>query len=73
MSFTQRKFSKIGLDYTIDCVVLEKISTICDLGVTLDEGFSFNRHIDSVMVSKTFGKLGFIRRCAAEFHDPYTL
>jgi ribonucleases P/MRP protein subunit RPP40 len=59
MSFTRRK-SLIQEACRIDNVVLERVSSICDLGVTLDESLSFGRHIDSV-ISRANGKLGFIR------------
>jgi hypothetical protein len=71
MSFTRRKTPLLG-NYLINDASLERVSSICDLGVTLDETLSFNRHIDS-MVSRANGKLGFIRRCATEFHDPFAL
>jgi hypothetical protein len=71
MSFTRRKFPFMA-NYSISGSVLEKVTSFCDLGVTLDETLTFNRHIDSI-ISKANGKLGFIRRCASEFYDPYAL
>jgi hypothetical protein len=71
MSFTRRK-SPIQAAYRIDNVVLERLSSICDLNITLDESLSFCRHINSV-ISRANGKLGFIRCCASEFYYPHAL
>jgi hypothetical protein len=52
--------------------LLDRISSINDLGVIMDEKMNFSEHID-VMVGKAFAMLGFIRRLSFEFRDPYTL
>jgi hypothetical protein len=52
--------------------VLDRVSSINDLGVIMDEKMTFSEHVD-VMVAKTFAMLGFIRRLSLKFRDPYTL
>jgi hypothetical protein len=52
--------------------VLDRVSSINDLGVIMDEKIYFSEHMD-VMVGKAFAMLGFIRRLSSEFRDPYTL
>jgi hypothetical protein len=52
--------------------MLDRVSSINDLGVIMDEKMTFFVHVD-VMVSKAFAMLGFIRRLSMDFRDPYTL
>jgi hypothetical protein len=52
--------------------VLDRVSSINDVGVIMDEKMDFSEHVD-VMVGKAFAMLGFIRRLSLEFRDPYTL
>jgi hypothetical protein len=52
--------------------VLDRVSSINDLGVIMDEKMNFSEHVD-VMVGKDFAMLGFIRRLSFELRDPYTL
>jgi hypothetical protein len=52
--------------------VLDRVSSINDLGVIMDDKLTFSEHVD-VMVAKAFEMLGFIRRLSLEFRDPYTL
>jgi hypothetical protein len=52
--------------------VLDRMSSINNLGVIMDEKMTFSEHVD-VMVAKAFAMLGFIRRLSLEFRDPYTL
>ncbi|XP_055632891.1 uncharacterized protein LOC129773314 [Toxorhynchites rutilus septentrionalis] len=51
---------------------LERISSICDLGVMIDSKLRFIEHVD-IMTAKAFSVLGFIRRHANEFTDDYVL
>jgi hypothetical protein len=51
--------------------VLDRMSSINDLGVIMDEKTTFSEHVD-VMVAKAFAMLGFISRLSLEFGDPYT-
>jgi hypothetical protein len=41
--------------------VLDRVGSINDLGVIMDEKMYFSEHVD-VMVGKAFAMLGFIRR-----------
>jgi hypothetical protein len=52
--------------------MLDRVSSINDLGVIMDAKISFLEHMD-VMVANTFAMLGFIRRLSLEFRDPYIL
>lgn len=53
-------------------IQLERVQSIRDLGVTIDSQLRFNEHV-SVTTAKAFSVLGFIRRNATHFTDPYTL
>jgi hypothetical protein len=46
--------------------VLERVSSINNLGVIMNERITFSEHVD-VMVAKAFAMLGFIRRLLLEF------
>lgn len=48
--------------------VVQKVTTIKDLGVTLDVKLSFEAHIDNI-VNKAFKMLGFILRSTKDFKD----
>jgi hypothetical protein len=50
--------------------VLDRVSSINDFAVIMDEKMTFSEHVD-VMVA--FAMQGFIRRLSLEFRDPYTL
>jgi hypothetical protein len=52
--------------------VLDRVSSIYDLVVIMDEKMNFSEEVD-VMVGKAFAMLGFIRKMSFEFRDPYTL
>lgn len=69
-------FARRGTPYThqyyIGTTPLERVQSICDLGVTLDSKLRFNEHISSV-ISKAWSALGFIRRHASMFNDVYAL
>ncbi|XP_065080276.1 uncharacterized protein LOC135703097 [Ochlerotatus camptorhynchus] len=54
--------------YRMETASLERVSSICDLGVTIDSRFRFNEHV-SITTVKAFSVLGFIRRHASEFTD----
>ena len=57
--------------YTINGIKLELVQTFNDLGVLLDMKLNFRDHI-SKTVNKASGMMGFIKRWAKEFSDPYT-
>jgi hypothetical protein len=50
--------------------VLDRVSSITDLGVIMDEKMNFS---EQGLVGKAFAMLGFIRRLSFEFRDPYIL
>jgi hypothetical protein len=50
--------------------VLNRMSSINDLGVIMDEKMTFSEHVD-FMVAKAFAM--FMRRLSLEFRDPYIL
>ena len=51
-------------------IELEKVNAFCDLGVLLDPKLRFNLHINFI-INKANRCLGFIKRWAKEFDDPY--
>ena len=57
-------------DYLLDGSILDCVSSIVDLGILLDRKLSFDSHI-STMINKAYGVLGFMKRWAKEFSDPY--
>jgi hypothetical protein len=52
--------------------MLDRVSSINDLGVIMIEKMTFSEHVD-VIVAKCFGMLGFIWRFLLEFRGPFTL
>lgn len=71
ISFTRRSRS-VSHDYFIGSVIIERVDSICDLGVTIDAKLKFNDHVGAT-VAKSFAALGFIRCHAADFTDVYAL
>lgn len=69
ISFSRRK-DIISSNYSIDNVILKKVSTIRDLGITLDNKINFNHHIDK-MTNNARRTLAFVKRRSKEFKDPY--
>jgi len=57
-------------DYHLNGFQLEKVCSFVDLGVTLDPKLRFHFHIEKI-VNKATCTLGFIKRWAKEFLDPY--
>jgi hypothetical protein len=59
----------VEFSYMLGGTVLDRLSSIYDPGVIIDEKMNFSEHID-VMVGKAFAMLGFIRDChsIAEIH-----
>lgn len=68
ISFTKR-VQKIIYEYKIGNEKLKYVSEIVDLGVTLDEKWSFRSHIEK-MISASNKMVGFINRSCKEFRDP---
>jgi hypothetical protein len=71
ITFSRTRYP-VEFSYMLGGTVLDRVSSINDLGVIMDEKMTFSEHID-VMVGKAFAMLGFIRRLSLEFRDPYTL
>ena len=67
MSTTHSR-TKIEYPYTVDDIVLERVSSKIDLGVVIDDKLSFNEHIAHV-VRKSYRALGFIFRCERYFSN----
>lgn len=62
----------IAVKYSLGGHYLEVVESFIDLGILLDAKLNFNAHITSV-VNKARGVLGFIKRRAKEFSDPYII
>ena len=69
MTFSRNR-PYLGL-YTIDSTLLQRITSVKDLGVLFDCKLNFNLHI-STIVNEAKGVLGFIKRWSKEFNDPFT-
>lgn len=67
-----RTRSDIVFDYKLMDKTLEKVTSIRDLGLIVDNKLRFSEHI-SATIAKAFVVLGFVRRNAADFEDVYTL
>lgn len=59
-------------NYNINSSNLIRVTEIIDLGITFRYDFDFSAHIDS-MISKAYGKLGFIKRKSTNFSNLKTL
>ena len=69
-SMTFSRVAVSNVEYNVGDYTLQAVSSFVDLGVTMDSKLKFNLHI-SKMVSKATCTLGFIKRWAKEFKDPY--
>lgn len=58
--------------YKMESAPLTRVTSICDLGVTIDTKVQFNDHV-GITTAKAFSVLGLIRRHASEFTDIYAL
>ena len=67
-----RKRTPLLSSYSMGLNELERVSSIVDLGVTIDSKACFNEHI-ALTTSKAFATLGFLRRNAADFVDLHAL
>lgn len=65
MSITHSR-NKIVFPYTLCGRVVERVHSIADLGVIIDDKLSFNEHIDFI-TRKSYQLLGFIFRCGKYF------
>ena len=68
MSFYRRAY--IQNTYFLIQTKLETVTTFVDLGITMDHKLSFINHINNT-VNKARSMLGFIKRWAKEFRDPF--
>lgn len=71
ISFTRRN-DPYAYQYTMDTKGLERVQSICDLGVTIDSKLKFNEHI-AIITTKAYSVLGFVHRNASNFTDIYAL
>jgi Reverse transcriptase (RNA-dependent DNA polymerase) len=71
MSFG-RSASSIDFQFRIGDTPLDRVDKFKDLGVWMDQRMTFVHHIE-LMVAKSSKMLGFIKRMARDFQDPYTL
>lgn len=71
ISFTRKRAPLIN-NYMMGENVLERVSFMKDLGVTINSKACFNEHISST-TSKAFATLRFLRRNAADFSDTNAL
>ena len=62
--------SSLILQYNIDGHSLSTVDSFVDLGLLMDPKLNFNSHVIT-MVNKANGVLGFVKRWAKEFSDPY--
>lgn len=70
ISFTRNR-NKIIFNYQIDGTQLDRVSSIRDLGITLDEKFTLDQHIDAIC-TKAYQMLGFVLRVTKQFKKPST-
>lgn len=70
ISFTKNK-NKILYNYEIGGHVLNKVTEVRDLGVTLDEKLTFDKHIDKIC-TKAYRMLGFVLRTTKPFKKAST-
>lgn len=67
-----RKKKPIRFDYSISGQILERVSQVRDLGVTLDCALTFKPHYNDVL-NKANRQLGFIFKISEDFRDPLCL
>lgn len=71
MSLTH-SLNKVIFSYSVNDTALDRVSSIKDLGVIIDEKLSFNEHVDNV-TRKAYKMLGFIFRCGKFFKNPRSM
>lgn len=62
----------ISYDYELNGVVLDRVTSIADLGVIFDSSLRFNLHIDSA-IHRAFRLCGFIKRQTRDFKDIFSV
>lgn len=68
MTFT--RYSSFSTAYFINGTQLKAVDSILDLGIYFDKKLNFNTHV-TFATNKATSVLGFIKRWAKEFKDPY--
>lgn len=68
ITFTRSR-KPINFIYSINNTLIERVNTIRDLGVILDNKLTMTSHLDA-MVSKAYRNLGFVKRTCKVLNDP---
>lgn len=71
ISFTRSR-APIQQSYSIGVHELDRVTSVKDLGVVVDNKVTFNEHI-ATTTAKAFSLLGFLRRITKSFQDVYAL
>jgi hypothetical protein len=71
ITFSRTRYP-VEFAYILARTVLDRVSSINNLVVIMDEKMNFSEHVD-IMVGKAIAMLGIIIRLSFEFKDPYTL
>lgn len=71
LNFTRNRIIK-DFSYVINNIILKKVSSIRDLGITLDSKFIFDKHINDIKC-KSLKMMGFIHRICKPFKDPQSI
>lgn len=71
LSFSRSR-NPIIADYCMNGQRLDRVDSIKDLGVVVDNKMRFNQHI-ALTTAKAFAMLGFLKRNTTQFDDFYTL
>ena len=56
-----RSMNPIVFNYTMNGVPLKRVDTVCDLGITITNSLSWNKHIESI-ISKASRMSGLVKR-----------
>jgi hypothetical protein len=68
ITFSRTRYP-VEFSYLLAGTVLDRVTSINDLEVIMDEKMNILEHID-VMIGKAFAMMGFIRRLSVDFRDP---
>lgn len=67
ITFT-RKIKPIDHTYNINGTTIGKVSSVRDLGITLDQKLTFSEHYE-IIINKAYKQLGFIKRATFNFRN----
>lgn len=70
ITFSRKRVRVPTRDYYLNGHLVPRVSTIRDLGILCDSDLNFHSHFDNI-VSRANSMLGFVKRWAKEFLDPY--